>query len=349
MAITKEIFGTLENGEKVYLYKLDNGKNLSAEILSYGGIVKNLYVNKNGQQIDVVHGRDTLLQYLDNKGCFGAAIGRHANRIKNAEFEINGKTYKLAKNNGENSIHGGVVGFGKKNWESEAAGTYDEPAVVMSLFSPDGDEGFPGNLNVKMTYTLTKENALKIHYEAISDEETVVNLTNHSYFNLNGHDSGSIYEHTLWIDSDFYTPNTSECLPCGEIRSVEGTPFDFRKQKKIKDLIFSDFEQIKMFGGYDHNFVLNKRGYKKFATLKGDKSEIVMEIYTNKPGVQIYSANSIHEETICKNGVQYKKHSGICLETQFFPNSTACAHFPDVFLKKGEKYDYTTEYRFVEE
>lgn len=347
MSITKENFGTLKNGETVYLYTLDNHIGLRAEILSYGGIIKNLFVSNNGNETDVVLGRDSLNEYLDNDGYFGAAVGRHANRIKNAEFIINGVKYKVGANDGNNSLHGGFNGFNQKNWTAAEGGTDSEPSLILSCVSPDGEEGFPGRLEVKITYTVTSKNAIVIHYEAKSDKDTVVNLTNHSYFNLNGHASGTIDGHVLQLNSEFYTPNTDECLPCGEVLSVSGTPFDFRAPKPIGQDIHSDFEQIKLFGGYDHNFAISGAGYRKAAVLEGDKSGIVMEMYTNKPGVQIYSGNCIDEERICKGNTVYKIHQAVCLETQFFPNSTSFSHFPSAFLNKDDKYDFTTEYRFI--
>lgn len=342
MAVAKELFGVLENVENVFSYTLDNNKGLKAVILSYGGIVKNLFVGDT----DVVLGRDSLEEYLDNDGYYGAAIGRHANRIKHGKFNLSGKTYTVGLNDNGNSLHGGFCGFDKKNMTVYESGTEDEPSVVMTLFSPDGEEGFPGNLHVAITYTLTSQNGLVIRYEAFSDKDTVVNLTNHSYFNLNGHNSGTIDGHILQLDADFYTPNSADCIPCGEILSVTDTPFDFRTPKKIGCDINSDFEQIKLFGGYDHNFVLNGGGFGKRAVLKGDKTDISMEMYTNKPGVQIYTGNVIDDQRVCKGGNIYAVHQAVCLETQFFPNGTSFAHFPSPVLKKGEKYDFTTEYRF---
>ena len=341
MSITKELFGKLKDGSEVYNYILENKNGIKAEILSYGGIIKNLYVNG----IDVVLGRDTLEEYLDNEGYFGALIGRHANRIENATFEINGTVFNVGANEKKQSLHGGFCGFDKKNWNVTQSGTENEPAIIMTITSPDGEEGFPGNLEVTVTYTLTNNNGLVIHYEAVSDKDTVVNLTNHSYFNLNGHDSGTIDGHILQLNSEFYTPNTPDCFPYGEVLSVSGTPFDFRAPKPLGQDISADFEQIDMFGGYDHNFALCGTGMRRCAVLSGDK--IVMETYTNKPAVQIYSGNAIQEGRICKSGTEYKVHQAVCLETQFFPNSTTHSHFPDAFLKKGEKYDYTTEYRFI--
>lgn len=342
MSITKELFGTLENGDKVYEYTLDNNKGVKAVILTYGGIIKNLFVNGT----DVVLGRDSLEEYLDNDGYLGAAVGRHANRIKNGEFIINGTIYTVGKNNNGNSLHGGFCGFNQKNWVAEESGSDSEPALILSAVSPDGEEGFPGTLNVKITYTLNSENGLSLHYEAISDKDTVVNLTNHSYFNLNGHDSGTIDNHVLQLNCGFYTPNTEECMPYGEVLSVSGTPFDFRAPKPIGQDINADFEQIQMFGGYDHNFAISGRGFRRAAVLSGDKSGITMETYTNKPGVQIYTSNALDTERLYKGNSKYSIHQAVCLETQFFPNSTSFSHYPSAFLAKGEKYDFTTEYRF---
>lgn len=348
MSITKESYGKLPNGEEVLLYTLANQHGLKAEIITYGGIIKNLYVkDKNGAKRDIVLGFDSLSDYLKNDAYLGAAVGRNANRIKNGTFEINGVTYHVGINNGTNSLHGGVIGFDKKNWKAVESGSEAEPALILSIISPDGEEGFPGTLKVQMTYTLTAENALKIHYEATSDADTVVNLTNHSYFNLNGHNGGTVKDHTLQVFADFYTPNTSECMSNGEVLSVTGTPFDFTSPKTIGQDINAAHEQIQLFGGYDHNFVSRSRGFAKTAILSSEESGIVMETYTNKPGVQIYTSNSIDENRICKEGAVYKKHDAVCLETQFFPNSAALPHFPSPILKKDEKYDYITEYRFL--
>lgn len=347
MSIERKVFGKLPTREDVYVYILDNKSGLRAEILTYGGIIKNLWVkNKSSEEIDVVLGRDSLSEYLDNDGYLGAAVGRMANRIKDAHFFIDGQEYKIGANEGKNSLHGGFCGFDKKIWTAQEAGEENSPSLILTAQSPDGEEGFPGKLDIKITYTLTSENALVIEYEAVSDKDTVVNLTNHSYFNLNGHASGDILGHTLWIDSDFYTPNTSECMPSGEILKTVDTPFDFREPKPIGKDIDSGCEQLEMFGGYDHNFVINGRGMRKGACLSGDKSGIMMEMYTDKPGVQIYTANALDEERICKDGAVYKKHQAVCLETQIFPNSTSFSHFPSPILRKGEKYSYRTEYRF---
>ena len=242
MAITKTVYGTLPSGEEVMMYTLDNGNGLSAEITNFGGIVKSLYVtDKNGVKTDVVLGRDTLEDYLKNDGYLGALIGRHGNRIAKGEFELNGETYHVGINEGNNSLHGGKIGFDQKVW-SAVENDGEEPSLALSLVSADGEEGFPGKVEVTVTYTLTKENALKINYKATTDKDTLLNMTNHSYFNLAGHDSGTIDNQVLQINSGFYTPNDDECMPTGEVLSVTGTPFDFRVPKPIGQDIAADFK-----------------------------------------------------------------------------------------------------------
>lgn len=338
--ITKESYGTL-NGEAVSLYTLDNGCGLVAKISDCGGIITHLIANGT----DVVLGRNNIDEYMANSGYYGALIGRNSNRIANSEFTLNGKKYSLYANNGKNNLHGGKIGFDKKVWAAEMVDS-ENPSLVLTLKSPDGDEGFPGNADVKVTYTVTKENSIILHYEATCDADTVMNMTNHTYFNLNGHDSGTIDSHTIQMDSDFYTPNNPECMPTGEVLSVDGTIFDLRKPVKFADIFASDDEQIKMFDGFDHNFCLRGTGFRKISTLKGDKTGISMDTYTDQPGVQIYCGNSIVEDVVCKNGVQYKIHQAVCLETQVFPNALENSHFPTAVLKCGEKYDTTTEYKF---
>ncbi len=341
MSIEATKFGEYD-GKEVYSYTLDNGNGLCAEILNYGGIIRKLTY----KGVDVVLGRDSLEEYLDNNGYFGALIGRNSNRIENSEFELNGRLCKLFSNDGENNLHGGNVGFDKKVWTAETING-DEPALILSLVSPDGEEGFPGTVNVKVEYILTNDNALKIHYIGESDKDTVLNMTNHSYFNLNGHSSGVVDGHSLCINSDFFTPNTNKCIPTGEIISVKNTPFDFTETAVLGERFKSDYFQITKFNGFDHNFVLSGRGYRKAGSVKGDKTGIEMEIYTDQPGMQIYSGNAIEEGRVCKDGAIYTCHSGICFETQAFPNSMKYTHFPNGILKKGEKYDTVTAYKFI--
>lgn len=347
MAITKSLYGTLKSGEEVYVYTLDNGKGVSAEILTYGGIIKNLYVtDKNGVKTDVVLGRNTLEDYLENDGYLGAAIGRHANRIARGEFELSGNTYHVGINEGKNSLHGGNTGYDSRVWEAEESGSDNAPSLIMMLTSPDGEEGFPGNVKITMTYTITRDNALKINYKAVSDKDTVLNLTNHSYFNLAGHDSGNMEKQFLQINSGFYTPNDSECMPTGEVLSVEGTPFDFRNPKPIGQDINADFAQIQAVGGFDHNFAIEGRGCRMAAKAECMENGIVMEVWTDKPAMQLYTSNALSEGAY-KNGAKYKPHDAFCLETQYFPNAMAHSHYPSPILRKGETYDFTTEYKFI--
>ncbi|MBQ2942589.1 MAG: galactose mutarotase [Clostridia bacterium] len=327
--------------DEVYLFKMDNGKGLTAEIITYGGIVRTLCYDG----VDVVLGRDTLEEYMENNGCYGALIGRNSNRIAKGEFTLGGKTYTLAKNNGNNNLHGGNVGFGKRVWQGKAVDKA-EPSLILTLTSEDGDEGFPGKVKVKVTYNLTKDNGLKIHYEGKANADTLLNMTNHTYFNLNGHDSGTVDGHTLMIQSSFYTPNTDECMPYGVVEDVSGSAFDFREGKKMYDGFTSGHPQVELFGGYDHNFALDGFGFRKFSTLTGDKTGIVMDSYTDRPAVQLYTGNGIQTERVCKNGAKYPVHGGLCLETQVFPNAMEYSHFPSPVLKKGEEYDTVTEYRF---
>lgn len=341
MSISKIEFGEY-SGTTVYAYTLINRNGLTADILSYGGIIRKL-IYKN---IDVVLGRDTMEEYLNNKGCFSALIGRNSNRIKNSEFELNGNVYKLFANDGKNNLHGGKVGFDKKIWNVEMIDE-EEPSLVLSTIAPAGEEGFPGTVNVQVTYTLTNDNSLKIHYIGESDADTILNMTNHAYFNLNGHSSGSIENHSFWLDSNFYTPNADDCIPTGEILSVKNTPFDFTKEHTIGESLKSEHEQTKKFGGLDHNFALAGFGYRKVGRITGDRSGIAMEIYTDQIGVQIYSGNKIEEGRVCKDGAIYGRHQGICFETQGFPNSVNVSHFPSTVLKKGEKYDTVTSYKFI--
>ena len=348
MSITKRKFGNTPDGKEVYAYTLDNERNIKVEILNYGGIIRSLLVKgKNNEYIDVVLGRETLDEYMNNEGYFGALIGRYANRIYRGKFSINGTDYNIGISDNNNSLHGGIKGFDKYIWNVEEVNFGKNPSIVLSLVSPDGDEGFPGELKVSVEYSLNEKNGLEIHYEAISNKDTVVNLTNHSYFNLNGAGNSDVLNHLMQMNCSFYTPNSDECLPYGEILSVKDSPFDFTEEKLIGCDINSDSSQIKLFNGYDHNFVIDGYGFRKAITLKSNVTGISMEVYTDKPGVQLYTGNYIDTNRICKQGKKYKKYGGLCLETQFFPNSTSFSHFSYPILKKGQKYNFTTEYRFI--
>ena len=343
MSILKNKYGTLADGSDVYEYTLTNG-NVTAQVINYGGIITKLITkDKNGIDTDVILGRANLDEYLDNDGYLNAAIGRFANRIAKCKFDINGTTYTVGQNDGNNSLHGGVVGFDKKLWDVEEI--ENENAIILSYTAADGEEGFPGKLDVKIKYAITPQDGLKLEYWAVSDKDTVCNLTNHAYFNMNGYKGGKIYDHMLQMNSNFFTPNTDECMPTGEVLSVKGTAFDFTTEKKMGEGMLSDYPQVKMFGGFDHNFVLDGFGLRKVLTVKGDKTGITMEMITNQPGVQIYTANMLKSAN--KGDYENGMHEGFCLETQVFSDCVNFSHFPTALLKKGEEYCHITEYRFV--
>lgn len=345
MSITKALYGTTADGKAVYSYLLDNGKGVAAEIINYGGIVTKILVkDKSGIIRDVVLGRASLAEYENNDGYIGAAIGRHANRIAKGEFEISGKNFKVGINENSNSLHGGVIGFDKKVWEAEEVA--GENALILTYTSADGEEGFPGELKVTMKYTVTDDNSFKIEYNAVSDKDTLCNLTNHSYFNLGGHESGAIYNHILQINAECYTPNDEEGMPTGEVLSVAGTPFDFRAPKPIGQDIKADFEQINLFGGYDHNFPICGRGYRLAARAASPDTGITMEVYTNQPSMQLYTSNGL-PKGVKKGEKEYNVHDAFCCETQVFPNSMAHSHYPNPVLKAGEVYEHICEYKFT--
>lgn len=340
MSIEKKQFGVLDNKE-VFSYILDNGKGLQAEILTLGGIIRRLVFCGT----DVALGRDTADAYKNDPTYFGALVGRNSNRIENCEFELNGKLYKLNANDGKrnNNLHGGIQGLSRKIWSAEAV---DEKELILTTSAADGEEGFPGNIEVKVTYTLTSENSIKIHYEGTTDADTLMNMTNHIYINLNGHASGDIKNHTLKLNCGFFTPINDACVPDGTVLPVLGTPFDFTLPKKIGADFDTDYEQVKKVSGYDHNFAIDGRGYRKFAEAVGDKTHIKLEAYTDLPAVQLYTGNYLNADIPCKENAKYAPYQGFCLETQVFPNAMKYSFFPSPILKKGEKYDTTTEYKF---
>ncbi len=340
MAVTKQPFGAAPNGEPVELYTLTNPNGMTMKVMTYGAIVTELHApDAAGRLADVVLGFDSLDAYLAGHPYFGAAIGRFGNRIANAQFTLDGVTYRLAKNDGDNHLHGGEEGFDKKVWKAEPVG---DAAVRFSRVSPDGEENYPGELTVSMTYALTDDNAFRIDYEATADKATPVNLTNHSYFNLAGQGAGDILDHVLTIEADCYTPVNDALIPTGEIASVEGTPLDFRSPTRIGDRI----EQV---GGYDHNYVLrNQSGELALAARVQDpQTGRVMEVRTTEPGMQLYTGNFLDGSLTGKGGAVYRKHYGFCLETQHYPDSPNQPNFPSCILRPGETYRSATEYRFV--
>ncbi len=349
MSITKKTYGKTADGTEVSIFTLKNSKGSSAEITNYGGIIGSLFVpDRDGKLEDVVLGFDSLEEYFTNGPFFGAVIGRNSNRTEKARFELNGIEYRLNKNDGNNHLHGGIIGFHKVVWDAEIIKSEVGESLQLSYLSKDGEEGYPGNLQVKVTYTFTDDNALEIDYYAVSDKDTVVNLTNHSYFNLSGHNSGSISGHKIMINSDKFTPIDEEFLTTGEIRNVEGTPMDFTKLTAVGERIDSNDEQLINGMGYDHNWILNVSGKtpEKAAEVVDEKSGRIMGVYTTKPGVQFYTGNFL-DNVSGKKGAVYNKRDGLCLETQYFPNSMKHKNFPSTVLKAGEKYHYITIYKFL--
>ena len=350
---TKKPFGKTPDGQPVDLFVLTNKGGAEATITNYGGAVVAVKVpDRNGKLADVVLGYDTLDGYVNDKAYFGALVGRYGNRIAHAQFVLHGKTYTLAKNNGDNSLHGGIKGFNKALWAAKTLSAKDDQSLELSYLSKDGEEGFPGNLKVTVTYTWTDANALRIEYYATADKKTVVNLTNHSYFNLAGQGSGDILGHLLTIQADQFTPVDSGLIPTGELRDVMGTPFDFRKATAIGARINQDDEQLKLGGGYDHNFVLRMpmdHGEYLAARVLEPASGRVLEVWTTEPGVQFYTGNFLDGKTPGKGGHTYPRRNAFCLETQHFPDSPNQPKFPSVVLNPGERYHTITTYKFSAE
>ncbi|MBQ6155096.1 MAG: galactose mutarotase [Bacteroidales bacterium] len=338
------------NDSTINLFTLKNAHGLRATITNLGGRVVSLFVpDKDGQLRDVVLGFENVEDYLpeNHRSDFGAAIGRYANRLNNGQITIDGKTYQLPQNDGKNCLHGGPDGWQYRIFNVEEVG---DNRLVLSLVSEDGDSGFPGNVCVRVTYMLTDDNALDIQYEAVTDETTVINMTNHSYFNLNGDASTDILNHLLTIDADRYTPIGETFIPTGELASVEGTPMDFRQPKPIGRDISADFEQLRIGRGYDHNWVLNTKGddSRPCARLDSPVTGIVLEVYTTEPGMQVYTGNFLDGTFVGKGGVVYHQRAAVCLETQKFPDSPN-QHWPesDAILRPGEVYRSHTKFKFV--
>jgi|SRR6185437_11015384 len=338
--VTKADWGTVD-GKPVYLYTLVNDKGDTVTISNYGGTVTSFVTpDKNGKYSSVIIGFDSLAPYLQHPPYFGALIGRYGNRIGDAKFSLDGTVYHLAANDGKNTLHGGIKGFDKVVWDASIPND-TVPSLTLKYLSKDGEEGYPGNLNVTVTYTLTNDNGLKIDYSATTDKATPVNLTNHSYFNLSGDVHNSILDETLMIDADSYTPVDSTLIPTGEIKSVAGTPFDFRTPKKIG----KDFADVK--GGYDHNFVLNRKdsSLQKVASLSDSISGRTMDIYTTQPGLQFYTGNFLDGKFINRGNQPLTQHSALAVETQHFPDSPNKPNFPSTILKPGETYHEVTIYQ----
>ena len=346
--ISQAPFGSAD-GKPVEIYTLTNNKGMEARIMTYGGTVVSLRVpDKTGKLDDVVLGYDSVADYQRSSFYFGSLIGRYGNRIAKGKFSIDGKEYTLATNNGANHLHGGVKGFDKVVWTAHPSMKIDGPRLELTYLSRDGEEGYPGNLNVKVVYSLSEDNELKIQYTATTDKLTVVNLTHHSYFNLAGAGNTDILAHELMINADRFTPPDRGSIPSGEFRSVKGTPFDFTRPTSIGSRIDQTDEQLKFGSGYDHNFVLNKknRELSLAATVYYAGNGRVMEVFTTEPGLQFYSGNFLDGSIKGKSGKDYPRRSGLCLEAQHFPDSPNEPMFPTTLLRPGQKYSQMTVYRF---
>ena len=347
--ISKESFGKTADGESVDLFTLTNRNGMEARITNYGGIVTTLTApDRNNKYADVVLGFNDLDSYLKGHPYFGALVGRYGNRIAKGRFTLNGVEYKLAVNNGENHLHGGIKGFDKVVWTARSMRTKLGPALSLTYVSKDMEEGYPGNLTVKVVYTLTNNNELRIDYSASTDKDTVTNLTHHSYFNLAGEGNGDILNHQLLLKASRFTPTDAGSIPTGELRNVQGTPFDFLKSTAIGARINQDEEQLKFGGGYDHNWVVNGRAgtLRQAASVYESTSGRVMDVWTTEPGIQFYTGNFLDGTLTGKSGKAYARRNGFCLETQHYPDSPNKPKFPTTTLRKGATYRSTTIYRF---
>lgn len=351
MSISKQAFGQTGDGVSVDLWTLANDNGLQTTITNYGGrVVTLLAPDRDGNIADVVLGFDDLAGYLGPEPFFGALVGRCANRTGAACFTLNGVEYHLTQNDGRNHLHGGAKGFDKVVWQAREANGADGPQLTLSYLSPDGEEGYPGALETTVTYTLTADNALRIDYDAVPDADTVVNLTNHSYFNLAGEGSGDILGHELWIAAQRFTVVDPELIATGELRAVQGTPMDFLRSTLIGARIGADDEQLRRGEGYDHNWALNSRPETptRVIELYEPTSGRVLEVWTTMPGVQFYSGNQLAKSPVTgKGGHVYDKHAGLCLETQHFPNAANIADFPSPVVRAGDRFRQTTLYRFA--
>ncbi|HEV2456310.1 MAG TPA: aldose epimerase family protein, partial [Verrucomicrobiae bacterium] len=339
------------DGKQVEIYTLKNKNGVEARIMTYGGIIVSLKTpDKSGRFQDVVLGYDTLEQYIKRNPYFGAIIGRCGNRISKGTFSLNGNTYSLAKNNNaRNHLHGGLIGFDKVVWTAKPEDTANGPALQLEYLSKDGEEGYPGNLSVTAIYTLTHDNALRVDFKATTDKDTICNLTQHSYFNFRG--GGDVLDYHVQINAEQFTPVNADVIPTGELRSVSGTPLDFREPTAIGARINTDDEQIKLAGGYDHNWVFNKpKGQLACVARVTDKvSGHCMEVFTTQPGMQFYTGNFLDGTITGKGGQQYHRRHAFCMEPQNFPDAPNKPHFPSIELKPGQVYRESIAYKFSTE
>jgi len=349
-AVEKRSFGNTPEGAAIDLYVLKNKNGVEADVITFGATLVSLKTpDRSGNMADVVLGYKDLDGYVNDKAYLGATVGRYANRVANGKFTLDGKTYELPKNDGPNTLHGGLKGFNKRLWAAHEVSSPNGQAVRFSYVSKDGEEGFPGNLKVDVTYSLSNDNALRIEYAATTDKTTVVNLTNHAYFNLAGEGSGDILGHELTLHANRFTPVSSTLIPTGESRAVKGTPFDFTTVHSIGERIDQDDEQLKFGKGYDHNWVLNggKGAAPALAAEAHDpKSGRVLQVATTEPGIQLYTGNFLDGTIQGKSGAAYNRRNAFCLETQHFPDSPNHPDFPSTVLKPGQRFHSVTIYKF---
>lgn len=340
--IKKSFFGTTKDLNKIYKFTITNNKNTEVDIINYGATITSFRINSNGKLHDIVLGYDNITDYENGDKFFGSTIGRNANRISKSAFHLNGKIYTLNNNEGENHLHGGEVGFNKRIWEYKIKDT----GVLFTYVSEDMEEGYPGRCTVNVEFTLTDDDELCIDYTGETTKDTILNLTNHSYFNLNGHNSGTILEHSLMVNGDNYTPIRQDSIPTGEICKVDNTPFDLRKSKTVKDIINKEHEQLIYGNGLDHNYCINGDDdeLKLGAILESDDKTRKLLVYTTAPGIQVYTGNYIEDEQ-GKDGSVYKRYSGICLETQYYPDSINIDKFQSPILRAKKTYRSTTIYK----
>ena len=348
MNLTQQPFGAVRPSAPADIFTLTNDHGVTTTITNYGGIIATLQTpDRHGQPGDIVLGFDSLAEYVDHNPFFGCLAGRFANRIAAGKFTLKGKDYALFTNASGNHLHGGKVGFDKRVWAAEPFSTPNAVGVQLSYHSEDGEEGYPGNLDVTVTYTLDNDNGLTLDYRAKTDQATVLNLTNHTYFNLAG--QGDILGHTMMLNADTFTPVNQRLIPTGELRSVAGTPFDFRTPHRIGDRIEQDDEQLKFGGGYDVNWVVNGDGLRLAARVTEETSGRVLEAYTTQPGIQFYSGNMMPLTLTGKGGQVYHKRYGLCLETQHFPDSPNQPNFPSAVLEPGDTFHEVTVFKFSAE
>ena len=342
------VFGKLPDGREVHQYMLTNKAGMVAQIIDYGATITSLLVpDRSGKIEDVVLGYDSPQGYMDGSTYFGAVVGRYGNRIAKGRFQLDGKEYQLAVNDGENHLHGGKIGFNKVFWNAKVLHDTGEPVLQLQYISPDGEEGYPGTVTLKVTYTLTGKNELRIDYEGTTDKPTVLNPTQHSYFNLSGSFTNTILDHQLTIEADGITPVDKGLIPTGQIMSVSNTPFDFRNPTVIGSRINDPDQQLIWGHGYDHNWVLRSGDkIRKAAELYEPKSGRVLTLFTDQPGLQFYTGNFLDGSAKGKNGIAYQRRTGLCLETQAFPDTPNKPQFPSATLRPGQVYRQTTIFQF---